>query len=454
MSVRDRPAIGVAGMDGDASAHIEQSHPLESLDEHHIWARVVWQEASDEDFGIMVRRTLCVVVALASLGGCSMRSAVSSNPTVVSPYVVQTGKQNGWRIFQMPSPGIGPQIIGGNDDAMWGTSVNGVVRIAMDGSLRTFAHPGIIYPITPNPDGNIYVAEAYNGGYAIAKLTPSDGSFVDMPLPAGFVPTWITTGSDGNLWIAGGTDHVLRMTTSGVTTSVAGFSVITSLTRGPDKNIWASDADLREIWRININDFTITPYSWPPVGATEGADGALWGGYHRDGTGQRSSLIYRIDMQGNISSFSPGQKAGVTAGPDKTLYWFGDETRMWYFNEITHAITSSRRLFTGCNGDVAPGPDGQMWLNCSYTVYVDIIHPIVTHPGSVSVGVGASQSLTVSEPNSFQKVFSAVSHNPAVATVTVANGHTFSVTGVSTGTTTITVSDKVGNSLDVAVTVN
>lgn len=53
---------------------------------------------------------------------------------------------------------------------------------------------------------------------------------------------------------------------------------------------------------------------------------------------------------------------------------------------------------------------------------------------------------------SLQHVFSAVSNDTAVAKVS-GSWKTLRVSGVAPGQTTITVSDKIGNSLDVPVTV-
>ncbi len=404
---------------------------------------------------MILRRALFWIIAVVSLVGCSLRPAAMPNLTVAAPEVDQTGRQNGWLVFSIPPPGIGYYFVAGHDDAMWGTSLNGVVRIAMDGSLTTFPHPGLTGPIAPNPDGNMYAAESYMGGYAIARLTPS-GSFNDMPLPTGFVPYAITSGSDGNLWISGCAPYIIRMTASGVTTTISGFtSYVCALSRAPDKNIWTVDFPDREIWRVSISDLSITAFNWPAPIVTEGDDGALWGEYRPNGQGVDSTRIDRIDMQGNLAEYEPNMRVnGVVAGPNKNLYWYGDNYRMWSFNEVTHAIASSRRFVGPCSNFVAPGPDGQVWQSCVSAVYVDIVHPIITKPYAVTVGVGLRVALSVSEPNGFQKTFSAVSNNTAIASVTTSDGKTFSVTGVAVGKTTITVSDKIGNSLDVSVTVN
>jgi uncharacterized protein YjdB len=57
------------------------------------------------------------------------------------------------------------------------------------------------------------------------------------------------------------------------------------------------------------------------------------------------------------------------------------------------------------------------------------------------------------EKKSRQRSFTAVSNNQTIATVS-GSGESFTVTGVAPGSTTITVSDLIGNSLDVAVTVH
>ena len=102
---------------------------------------------------------------------------------------------------------------------------------------------------------------------------------------------------------------------------------------------------------------------------------------------------------------------------------------------------------------MAVGPDSQIWVTCGRKVAVLIIHAIAPVPTSIAVSVGGSAPLSVTEPKSFQKAFTVVSNNKSIATVS-GSGTSFVVAGKAHGTTTLTASDAVGNSLDVPVTVN
>ena len=98
------------------------------------------------------------------------------------------------------------------------------------------------------------------------------------------------------------------------------------------------------------------------------------------------------------------------------------------------------------------GPDRNMWLG-SGPLYVYLWREISSVPASIEVQVGQSAPLAVSEKNTNQMQVSAISNDPSIATVS-GSEPSFSVTGVSTGSTSITLSDPIGNILNVPVTVN
>ena len=103
---------------------------------------------------------------------------------------------------------------------------------------------------------------------------------------------------------------------------------------------------------------------------------------------------------------------------------------------------------------IAIGLDGQLWAATCSRIYVLILYYVRPVPNSVSEPVGSDTKVYVTEPRSVRRSFNAVSNNQAVATVTSGeDGHLFRVHGVAAGTTTVTFSDTIGNSVDIPVTI-
>jgi len=141
------------------------------------------------------------------------------------------------------------------------------------------------------------------------------------------------------------------------------------------------------------------------------------------------------------------------------LYWIASaDDKLRWFSEVARKVDGAATLPAGtCQIDhcryakVFHGSDGQVWIIYG-KLYAYVAHPIVVLPNPISVQNGSTQAVTVSEKGLPQKQFTAISADPAIAAVS-GTGENFAVTGVSQGTTVITFSDKIGNSLDVSVTV-
>jgi virginiamycin B lyase len=67
----------------------------------------------------------------------------------------------------------------------------------------------------------------------------------EYPLPSGTYPQGITTGPDGNLWVADGSNVIFKVTTAGTYTA---YTVPTSgsypsaIVTGPDGCMWFTEA--------------------------------------------------------------------------------------------------------------------------------------------------------------------------------------------------------------------
>ena len=88
--------------------------------------------------------------------------------------------------------------------------------------------------------------------------------------------------------------------------------------------------------------------------------------------------------------------------------------------------------------------------NQSNMAYLIIGYSLSVVPSSLSLSVGKTSSCKISGGT---RPYSAASSNTAVATVSPLSGDTISVTGVSAGSATITISDGEANNVTVAVTV-
>lgn len=426
----------------------------------------------------MLKRALFVVVAIGFLAGCASHS--SALPPIgggvgVVPFMNQTGNQNGWLTFtiqyqlQASATGVG------HDGAFWtsnlGFNNNLFVRTDLAGNQIGYSATSGLQggAVAPNPDGNIYAQETDGQFHAvsIAQVTPQG---VITYFPVTISGQWyfgpMVSASDGRLWmilnsVSDGSKIIAAMTTAGV------FSVVNAnpttcqesgLVRGADKNLWSNCGGQFE--RISVGDGSTTLFPTSvPLGAVvvAGTDGNVWSEYRLDRT---NSGLVRSDMSGNVTTYP----LKLTVNSFVTGFFVSAShhrlvvttDKFVIFDELSGRVTRSVPFPNdgsgfGCSG-LLIGPDTQMWCAAAPVLYGYILDAIVATPSSLTVSAGSSTPLAVTEKTSSQHVFSAVSNNPKVATVS-GSGKSFTVTGVSTGSTTITVSDKIGNSLDVPVTV-
>ena len=273
----------------------------------------------------------------------------------------------------------GPMAVtAGPDGAVWFTedSVDGVGRIAPDGSITEFAGLTRHNPhgITTGPDGNVWFTESSSSKGSIAKITPG-GALTEYEAGLTYgAPQDISAGPDGNLWFTenGSGGAIGRITPSGVitefTTGLTPNSSPWGITAGADGNLWFTEKfNAGRIGRITTSG-VITEFGNLPAGLPQeiaaGPDGNLW-----FTAAASPGYIGRITPVGDVTAFSAGLTAGsspqgIAAGPGGALYFteksgaaVGRITTAGEITEHTTGITANSAPF-----GIAAGPDGSMWF--------------------------------------------------------------------------------------------
>jgi streptogramin lyase len=233
--------------------------------------------------------------------------------------------------------------------------------------------------ITKGSDNNLWLT-APNAA-SIGKYNPSANTYVQYRLPLGTGRGRIAPGSDGNLYAtvdvpnSSGYPDLFQVTTGGVITS---FTAPTStnqnsgITTGPDGNIWFAESSADKIAKFTIPGHAFTEYAVTANGniggVTKGQDGNIW--Y----TEEAGSAIGRITTAGVHTDFP------VTSGAFPTEICSGSDGNLWFTEQGSGKIgrmTTSGALteFPVPSGNTFPygitaGPDGNIWYTEQFGEYV------------------------------------------------------------------------------------
>jgi streptogramin lyase len=209
----------------------------------------------------------------------------------------------------------------------------------------------------------------------------------EYPVPGGINTSALTTGSDGNLWVAG-SGGINKMSTSGtVLSEYPVFGGATSIASGSDGNIWYtgfSGVDYSPGIGKMTTSGAVTTYPLPsgyssPENIIAGPNGNLWftatnsntGGYVvGDITPSGSITTYPLPSNILIDPGNANEGAGnLTVGPDGNL-WFagyddinanliaGSITPAGSFTSYTIEPLSGSSMY----GSITTGPDGNLWF--------------------------------------------------------------------------------------------
>ncbi len=274
--------------------------------------------------------------------------------------------------FPIPAPDdvATKGIATGPDGALWFTESLGPVtqlvtinigRITVTGAISEFPlniqciqnEVGCLGDITTGPDGNLWFTLPRSE--QIGQLTPAlPQTFTKFNIPSTIagVPGGITTGPDGALWFTyqspSFTSAVGRITTEGKITALPGTDA-SAVAVGPDGALWlAADFDIGRMTTAgSFTQFAIPGIDLFATSITPGPDGNLWF------TETGANKIGRITPAGTISEFATRKLQGeqpqyITSGPDGAL-WF---TSLHYVWRLTTSGTINI-TFRNTDGNIA-----------------------------------------------------------------------------------------------------
>jgi len=414
-----------------------------------------------------LRRAPFTVVALswliAACGG--HQSTLTPSPSVARPFALQSNAPSPSPWQQEPNFGVFSQAVGADGHSIWGSGTgSGIGRLDIPtNTVQFFGGPGASWQAaTAGPNGLMWYCDANDGDLH----TVDDNGNIQT-----FSGAWggcnaIEVGPDGNLWLSAFDVTIRQFEAYKVTPTGVATEYILPHGAGPvliggllDGNVWYSEA-ASYVAKITASSGTITEYPlvykhrYPQAftAIDSGHDGNI---YLIDSANLRilrltetgTTRIYEIQPARNVAGGASAQ-----SGYDVFTIFFGRSDSALY------GWTTKGHVWTGYGTDpffghaVVPfqGPDMNIWTGDD----VYLLRLLTVTPQSATISVGGNQPFSISETNCKDCIWSAVSEEPQIASVSPVSGNGFSVTGVSTGTAQIDVYDKRFNVVHVDVTVN
>ena len=219
-------------------------------------------------------------------------------------------------------------------------------------------------------------------------VVPLCGTTVRVyPLPSSMLlPTQLTTGPDGNLWIieaattatqgAPKDSFLGRLTPPTIQQFPVPFNLagLNGLTAGPDGNLWY--VRYGKVGRLTpsgqVHEFPLPEKDSNVTGITAGPDGNLWFTESRADSQHPLARVGRITPDGHFQEFAmptPNSDAGgITVGPDGNL-WFTMSSELEHEVALVGRITPDGVVSefpianpTSHLNKILAGPDGNLWF--------------------------------------------------------------------------------------------
>ena len=225
----------------------------------------------------------------------------------------------------------------------------------LDGEFPVTKEPQYL---TTGPDGNVWVALQDR----VAKVAP-DGTVTEYDPQKVTFPKGIATGPDGNLWVTQ-SNEVARFSPADPLAAesfqVAAISDPRSIVTGPDGNLWTASGDqVVKIPPANPAGFTAYPVTGLSArGIASGGDGSLW---VADFGGQR---VLSVTTAGAATPYGVGGGVQeVAAGPGNQIAYANPGASPHHVGRIMPGGTPEKTdVGTTDPFGIAFGPDGAYWF--------------------------------------------------------------------------------------------
>jgi streptogramin lyase len=420
-----------------------------------------------------MRRVSILAVALLA-AGCSSHPGAAPTFSSITPQIFQKHVNKlGWIVTQIgPIGGARAEPFGlavDDNHHVWAAVYPGeLVKILMNDRQKTFPTSIVPFFLAFGSDKNMWVTgnNRVTGIGEVARVSPM-GLETDYTIgPANMFLGYIVSGPDGDLWFTEcskdeKTGGVVRMDTSGSYTLYP-FGCRGVIANGPDGNIWFGDIG-QNIYKMDVEGNLLGTYAVGDQqfnGLTAGSDGAMYA--TAEGNVVNYTDLVRVSTSGVVTHITNDPYIGglntILSGPDGNLWISSPRSVFGYFIQFDVATQTWGEIVKGPKGAgeaLATGPDGNVWATAPNASSVDtyIIQAMTVTPKELTISVGRHADITLTEAN-YSGGWTAVATNPGVASVTPkSQSGTFEVTGVSPGTTSVTVYDAMYNSISVKVTV-
>jgi virginiamycin B lyase len=428
----------------------------------------------------MLARSVFGLVFASAVAGCAFASrpivpsaGASASENQVRPGVVQKGNGARWVLFTPHTLGEGyTAIVLGPDKNMWfiDETGGGLAQITEDGSVKEFSladvFTGFGVSMTVGADKNFYILDESPN---VVRVTEKGKASV-FQIPSGDTTSidGLALGPDGNVWFAE-FDHIAKITPAGKITEFAYPSGYSSnnyggVTAGSDGNVWFAQSTGNAIGRIAPSTGKITMFpisvSCTPAPVVLANDGNVWFTCLTT-----SPLVGRITPRGKITTFAVGgtfsfneTEQFCSRGPDGDPWCASrNDGNIFRVNSKTQKVTTfTPHLGSGVSPDaLAAGADGNVWIDTvGGEIAVRVANPLTVTPNELTFSApGQTKTLSVKERGTSR--WSAHSSDRAVATVVRgSSSSSFQVKSVAKGDCNIVISDAIGNSVAVEVTVN
>jgi streptogramin lyase len=271
------------------------------------------------------------------------------------------------------------------DGSVWFTenSANKVARLnPATGAVTEFSVPTAASApdqITATPDGNVWFTERY--GRNVGRINEAGGAIAEFAVPGtGAYPTTIATVGSA-VWFASAdsaaTARLGTINSTGTITRLATGATrttITSITGGPDGNLWVTEVSsywgdaVSEVVTTGFGSFTnfrLSNRSAGPQSITVGSDGNLWfTEFNSDKIGRIPTSATPTNPQITEFALAAGSKPQqIVSGPDGAL-WFTEKGNNKIGRITTTGVVTELTISTASSQPfgITRGLDGRLWF--------------------------------------------------------------------------------------------